>query len=155
MKINSKIKKLFVILLSAVMLLTGCDSGVEESGEPQKDVEATDDIQIGIAFDSFLIERWERDRDIFVSRARELGATVNVQNANGDVEQQKTQIEYFIKKGMDVIVIIPIDPEAIVDTVKKAQDAGIKVIAYDRPIPKAGADVYISFDNEKVGIHCP
>ena len=52
---------------------------------------------------------------------------------------------------MDVIVIISIDAEALVDSVKKARDAGIKVIAYDRPIPNAGTDLYISFDNEKVG----
>ena len=32
------------------------------------------------------------------------GAEVNVQNANGDLEQQKKQINYFIDKGMDVII---------------------------------------------------
>ena len=52
---------------------------------------------------------------------------------------------------MDAIVIISIDPDELVDSVKKARDAGIKVIAYDRPIPKADVDLYISFDNGKVG----
>ena len=54
-----------------------------------------------MSFDSFVIERWQRDRDVFVSTAKELGATVNVQNANGDIEKQKEQIEYFINKGVD------------------------------------------------------
>ena len=81
-------------------------------------------IQIGMSFDSFVIERWQRDRDIFVSVAKELGAEVNVQNANGDVEEQKKQIDYFIQKGMDVIVIICIDSDSLQDSVKKAQDAG-------------------------------
>lgn len=50
------------------------------------------------AFDNFVMERWERDRDVFVSAARELGAEVNVQNANGSVEEQVKLMEYFIQK---------------------------------------------------------
>lgn len=42
--------------------------------------------------------------EMFVSVAKELGAEVNVQNANGDVEEQRRQIDYFIRKGMDAIV---------------------------------------------------
>ena len=146
---TKKILLRIVALLMSVALFTGCGS-VSESSRSQKD-DKQEKIQIGMCFDSFVIERWQRDRDVFVSTAKELGAEVNIQNANGDVEQQKTQIEYFIKKGMDVIVIISIDAEALVDSVKKAKDAGIYVIAYDRPIPNAEADLYISFDNEKVG----
>lgn len=145
--------KRIIGMTALVMLLATCVCGCTSDTQGSRAVQSTeeDKIQIGMCFDSFVIERWQRDRDVFVSTAKELGAEVNVQNANGDPEQQKEQIEYFIKKGMDVIVIISIDPEEIVDAVKKAQDAGVKVIAYDRPIPKAGADVYISFDNEKVG----
>ncbi len=35
--------------------------------------------------------------------------------------------------------------------VKLAQSQGIKVIAYDRPIPDAKSDFYVSFDNEAIG----
>lgn len=108
-------------------------------------------IQIGMSFDSFIIERWQRDRDVFVSTAKEKGAEVNVQNANGDVEEQKKQIEYFIQKGMDVIVIICADSRTLHDSVQMAKDEGIKVIAYDRLITEADIDLYISFDNEMVG----
>ena len=58
--------------------------------------EESDKIQIGFSMDSYLIERWQRDRDVFVSTAKELGAEVNVQNANGDIEEQKKHINYFI-----------------------------------------------------------
>ena len=149
---NKRVKGLlgaFMSLLLCVAVLCGC-GGSEQTGKSSK-ADEQDKIQIGMCFDSFVIERWQRDRDVFVSAAKELGAEVNVQNANGDVEQQKKNIDYFIKKGMDVIVIISIDPDELIESVKKAKDAGIKVIAYDRPIPKAGADLYISFDNEMVG----
>ena len=70
----------------------------EDSGEKK--------IQIGLTVDSFVIERWIRDRDVFVATARELGAEVNVQDAGADTKEQISQIDYFIKKHMDVIVII-------------------------------------------------
>lgn len=132
-----------------VMVMTvGCGQTV-----PERDVETekSDAIQIGFSMDSFLIERWQRDRDLFVSKAQELGAEVNVQNANGEVSRQISQIEYFIEKKMDVIVIVAIDGEQLSEVVGRAKKAGIKVIAYDRLILNADVDLYISFDNEKVG----
>ena len=132
-----------------VFLFTGCTAN-EEPGS--SNVNTDDDrIQIAMSFDSFVIERWQRDRDVFVSTAKDMGAAVNVQNANGDVEKQKEQIEYFIKKGVDVIVIICIDSDSLKSTVQKAKDAGIRIIAYDRPLADSAADLYISFDNEMVG----
>ena len=109
-------------------------------------------IQIGLTFDTFVIERWLRDRDVFVATANKLNADVNVQNANGDADEQIRQIEYFIKKKVDVIVIIATEGDRLVDVVKEARDAGIKVIAYDRLIRNADVDFYISFDNEQVGV---
>ena len=108
-------------------------------------------LTIGMSFDSFVIERWQKDRDIFVQAAKELGAEVNVQNASGDVEEQRRQIDYLIKKGVDVLVIVCIDSDALTDSVAAAKNEGIKVIAYDRLINNADIDLYISFDNEMVG----
>lgn len=137
---------LLYLLLAAG--LTGCTPVRKEESRVEQD---DGKIRIGISFDSFLIERWERDRDVFVSTAKELGAEVNVQNANGSTQEQIAQIEYLIEKKMDVIVIVSIDSDGLTDTVQKAKNAGIRVIAYDRLIHNAGADLYISFDNEEVG----
>lgn len=128
--------------------MTGCN---EKAQETNTITNGTHKIQIGLAFDSYVIERWQRDRDVFVSTAKEMDAVVNVQNANGDVKEQIEQIEYFIEKEMDVIVIIPVDSKACKEVVKKAKDKGIYVIAYDRLIEDANVDLYISFDNEEVG----
>lgn len=142
-------KHVICMMLCFTMLLTACGgesvglSVVENPGEAAK-------IQIGMSFDSFVIERWQRDRDVFVSTAKALGAEVNVQNANGNIEEQRKQIEYFIEKGMDAIVIICIDSYGLSDVISKAHQAGIKVIAYDRSID-ADIDLYISFDNSAVG----
>ncbi len=130
-------------------LLAGCGATTESSEE--KPAMESDRIQIGLSIDSLLIERWSRERDLFVSKAQDLGAEVNVQNANGIVEEQIKQIQYFIDKKMDVIVVIAIDDIALRDTIAEAKRAGVKVIAYDRPIRNANVDLYLSVDNERVG----
>ncbi len=139
---------LLVIVITAILFLTGCS-------DKNKDTKDTDieekKIQIGLSFDSYVIERWQRDREVFVSTAQELGAEVNVQNANGDVEEQISQIEYLIEKNMDVIVVVAVDSEALSNVLVKAKSAGIICVAYDRLVRNADVDLYISFDNEQVG----
>jgi len=136
-----------LVVAALLVVLWIIFDGTSEKKETVKD----DKIQIGMSFDSFVIERWQRDRDVFVSTAKELGAEVNVQNANGNIEEQKKHIDYFIEKGMDAIVIICIDSYGLYDQVQKAMDAGITVVAYDRMITNADTDLYISFDNSMVG----
>lgn len=151
--IKTQNKKFFIfammIILLISLMLTGC--GKEEAAVLDQEDEVSDAIQIGFSMDSYIIERWQRDRDVFVSKSRELGAEVNVQNANGDVKTQIDQIEYFIQKKVDAIVIVAIDADSLSNVVAKAKKEGIKVIAYDRLIRNADVDLYISFDNEKVG----
>lgn len=136
-------------ILLLLLFVIGC--GKVQTENEQGEEQTEDKIQIGMCFDSFVIERWQRDRDVFVSTAKEYGAEVNVQNANGDVEEQIEQIEYFIQKKMDVIVIVCSDSDRLSEVVHKAKDKGIKIICYDRIIKNADVDLYISFDNEKVG----
>lgn len=136
-------------LFCLLLVLVSCSGPGKKRDASEEREEAK--IRIGMSFDSFVIERWQRDWDVFVSTAKELGAEVNVQNANGEIEEQKRQIDYFIKMNMDVIVIICIDSDGLKDSVEKAKEAGIQVIAYDRLINDADIDLYISFDNARVG----
>lgn len=146
-------KKRGTVLLITVLMLALCMAGCGTQKQETVKQETTEEekLQIGLSFDSFVIERWLRDRDMFVSTAQSMGADVNVQVAGGDVDEQISQIEYFIQKEMDVIVIIPIDGEALCDVVKEAKNKGIKVVCYDRMIANADADLYITIDNEMVG----
>ena len=83
-----------MVLTLSLAMLSGCVSTSTDSANTSSSNE--DDIEICLCFDSFVIERWEKDRDVFVDTASSLGATVNVQNANGDVEKQIEQITYLI-----------------------------------------------------------
>lgn len=143
--------RLLCLLLALCLTagLAGC--GGDSASDQQEAGKEEEYIQIGVTFDSFVIERWRRDQDVFVSTAQDLGARVYVQNANGDVEEQIDQVEYFIEKKMDAIVIVAVDCYAMSDVIQQAKAAGIVVVAYDRMIESAGLDLYISFDNEAVG----
>ena len=120
-----KKKRWICVAWLLVMMLLLCACGNLETGKNQGEVAENDKNQIGMSFDSFVIERWQRDRDIFVSTA--------------------------IDKGMDVIVVICIDSKGLTEEVQRAKDAGIKIIAYDRLLQNTDIDLYISFDNERVG----
>ncbi|WP_352411260.1 D-xylose ABC transporter substrate-binding protein [Mixta sp. BE291] len=109
------------------------------------------EVKIGMAIDDLRLERWQKDRDIFVKKAEALGASVFVQSANGNEETQMAQIENMINRGVDVLVIIPYNGQVLSNVIAEAKQEGIKVLAYDRMINNADIDFYISFDNEKVG----
>ncbi len=126
-----KIEKRIICILLSVLLLSGCGTGKENDDQQKKVGGKGNPLEIGVTFDSFVIERWERDRDIFVSTAKDLGAEVNVQNANGDVNRQKDQIKYFIEKGVDAIVVVAVDSNALAGEVREAKSRNIPVIAYD------------------------
>ena len=109
------------------------------------------DLTIGMSIDDLRLERWQKDRDIFVKKAENLGAKVFVQSANGDASAQISQIENMINRNVDVLVIIPFNGEVLGNVIAEAKKEGIKVLAYDRLINNADIDFYVSFDNEKVG----
>ena len=106
---------------------------------------------IGFSIDDLRVERWARDRDYFIEAAKKLGAEVSVQSADGDSAKQVAQIENLISKKVDALVIVPKDQSTLTNVLKEAKKAGIKVISYDRLIKSPDIDVYISFDNERVG----
>ncbi len=135
-----------ILLCLSLLFLWGC-AGKEAAQENTNEEKA----EIGMIFDTFVVERWQKDRDIFVSTVQESGGTVDVQNANGDIQNQIEQMEYFIQKKVDVIVIVPIESSVLSPYVQKARKKGIRVISYDRIVADANTDLYISFDNRQVG----
>ena len=62
------------------------------------------------------------------------------QNANADVALQQQQFNSVITQGAKVVVLDPVDSKAAASLVNLAQSQGVKVIAYDRPIPDVPAD---------------
>ncbi|MET3911694.1 D-xylose transport system substrate-binding protein [Bradyrhizobium sp. S3.3.6] len=95
----------------------------------------------------------EHDHPGFVAEMSKLCPTCKVlyQNADANASRQQQQFNSVISQGAKVIVIDPVDSTAAASLVKQAQGQGVKVIAYDRPIPSTPADFYVSFDNKAIG----
>lgn len=140
---------LFVPVLLLLAGIAGC--GREEADKPGGESSGKDGILIGFAMDTLVHERWLRDRDIFISKANELGAEVILQMANSDSAEQERQVQYLLNQDIDVLVIVPHDADAAASSVRAAKSRGVKVISYDRLVKNANADLYISFDNILVG----
>ena len=88
----------------------------------------------------------EHDRPGFVAEMMKLCPTCTVlyQNADADPSRQQQQFNSVISQGAKAIVIDPVDSSAAASLVHQAQSQGVKVIAYDRPIPSAKADYYVT-----------
>jgi D-xylose transport system substrate-binding protein len=95
----------------------------------------------------------EHDAPGFIAEMTKLcpGCKVIYLNADADVTKQQQQFNSVISQGAKAIVLDPVDSAAAASLVALAQSQGVKVIAYDRPIPDGKADFYVSFNNEGIG----
>ncbi|TWT01421.1 D-xylose ABC transporter substrate-binding protein [Planomicrobium sp. CPCC 101079] len=155
--------KVALVLLALIFCVSACQKdGLDErvvqqkvSPKPSNEVEKAEvkeeKIKIGFSMDTLLEERWLKDRDLFKKEVEALGAEIEIMAASGDDALQISQAEALIREGVDLLVVVPHNAEATAAIVHKAHKAGIKVIAYDRLIKNADVDLYVSFDNEKVG----
>ena len=145
--VKARILLVLVSLVASVLIgLALAARGGSATGKPQDD-----GIVIGLSMDTLKEARWQADRDMFVRRAGELGAKVLVLAANSDDTVQVSDVEKLITNKVDVLVIVPHDGTAMAKAVTMAHESGIPVIAYDRIIRDSDLDLYVSFDNERVG----
>lgn len=139
-------KKLLSILTLALVLaltLTGCGT---TSNEDSKGL-------VGIAMPTQSAERWIADGANMVKVLEDLGYETDIQYAEDVVQNQISQIENMITKGVDVLVIASIDGSALTDVLEKAHEEGISVVAYDRLLMNSEyVDYYATFDNYSVGV---
>lgn len=139
----------FLVTLLALALLQGCVCGPGQNCQSTR--QPGKPIRIGLSMDTLKEERWQHDRDLFVARAKELGAEVDVQAANGDDRTQIQQAQNLLTQGVDVLVVVPHNSEVTASVADAAKRQCVPVISYDRLIRNSDVDLYISFDNIKVG----
>ncbi len=108
---------------------------------------------IGIAMPTKSSQRWIDDGNNMVKYFKDLGYKTDLQYAEDVIENQLSQLENMIVKGVDLLVVASIDGETLSNVLQQAADQKIPVIAYDRLIKKTpGVDYYVTFDNFQVGV---
>lgn len=79
------------------------------------------------------------------------GVSVEIRTAKDNNEIQKKDIEYFINKGVDLLIVAPNEAIPITPVVEKAFDKGIPVVVVDRKILSDKYTAYVGADNYEIG----
>lgn len=134
-------KKLLSVALAGSMIL---GTGMMASAEEAKTV--------GILMPTQSSERWINDGANMKAQLEEKGYNVELQYAEDDTAMQVSQLENYVGKGVDCLVIAAIDSGVLVNAEAQAKEAGIPIIAYDRLLMDTDAvSYYATFDNKGVG----
>ncbi len=108
------------------------------------------DLTVGVSWSNFQEERWKTDEAAIREALEAAGATYVSADAQSSSAKQLSDIESLIATGVDALIVLAQDTQAIIPAVQAAADEGIPVIAYDRLIEDARA-FYLTFDNVEVG----
>ena len=147
-----RMKKIISGLLVAVMMivLAGCSGSETTDNTDESSGEGT--YKLGIAVPDLANPHYAALVESFQATAKEKGYSVSEADAGGDVSKQVTQIENFIQKGMDVIVLAAVEANGVQDITKQAMDEGVKIISYSTVIENF--DMEFLVDSEKTGYAC-
>jgi D-xylose transport system substrate-binding protein len=110
------------------------------------------DVTVGFLIKTMQEERYQTDRDIFFEEAEKLGAEVIFEAADNNADLQFAKFENMLTKGVDVIVVQPVDPEAASNMVKIAHEEGVRIVAYDMVILNSDLDLFVTPDGWQVGV---
>ncbi|MBK5947082.1 D-xylose ABC transporter substrate-binding protein [Rhodobacter veldkampii DSM 11550] len=125
-------------LLAAVVLAAGVSTS------------AYAEMTVGVSWSNFQEERWKTDEAAIKAALEAAGAKYVSADAQSSSAKQLSDIESLMAQGVNALIILAQDTQAIVPAVSAAADEGIPVIAYDRLIEDPRA-FYLTFDNVEVG----
>lgn len=108
------------------------------------------DLTVGVSWSNFQEERWKTDEAAIRAALDEAGATYVSADAQSSSAKQLSDVESLIAQGVDALIILAQDSQAIGPAVQAAADEGIPVVGYDRLIEDPRA-FYLTFDNVEVG----
>src|SRR5437870_10380839 len=138
--------------LSLVILVAAaCVNAPQETSTAASKAPHAGPVRIGFSMDTLKEERWQRDKQLIERRAKEVGAHLDVEVANGDDAVQTNQAENMLTKGVDVLIVAPHNGEIAASIVEAAHRKGVPVISYDRLIRNSDVDLYISHQVERIG----
>ena len=151
---TSKWASVAALAAACTLVLSACGSNDSSSTAGSGDSSGSGSKgKVGVILpDATTSPRWENnDRPSLTKAFDAAGIESDIQNAGGDTAKFGTICDSMINEGVKVLMIVNLDPDSGAACLKKATQAGIVSIDYDRLTPGGGASYYVSFDNVKVG----
>ncbi len=108
-------------------------------------------VKIGFLLKTMQEERYQRDKAAFIAKAEAMGATVVFDSANNDEQMQLSKFENMLAKGVQVIVMQPVNTGTAGNMVRMANEEGVKVVGYDSMLVKGPLDYMVMQDSWAVG----
>ena len=139
-------KKLVALFLSLTMILTmaGCKITIdgETSAKPSV-TNGTIGLSVSTQNNPFFVTLVEGAE----AKAKELGVSLSVADAGDDVTKQVADIEDLVAKNISVLIVNPVDSDAVAGAVESAIAKGVRVISVDRAVNGVEIDCQIASDN--------
>jgi D-xylose transport system substrate-binding protein len=174
-KVPTMPRALIVVLVLAAVLLAGCRPVAAPDGAPAAPAAAASTPAMAptvaapaagpaactpgegavavLLPDTISSPRWETDdRRYFDEALKAAGVNYTIFNAQGDPDTQRQQAQQALADGAKVLILVNLDNDSGAGIIADARAAGAHVVDYDRLTTAGpGADIYVSFDNLKVG----
>lgn len=153
-------KKLSIIMVAVLLvmsLLTGCGGGSAAPASTDKQQAATTaapakNNKVIIGFSQCTLDSpfYVALMDAAKASATAKGAELIYVDAQNNVQKQNNDVMDLISKGINVLIINPVQAEGIQPALDAAKKKGIKIIAVDRPVT-GDVDSFVGRDNKKMG----
>jgi D-xylose transport system substrate-binding protein len=156
------IRRLAAFFVIAAMILAACSGTTTTSSAPASAAApsasasaaaspADDEFVVGVSWNNYDQPRWAccdapGIRDVVTAAGGKVIETV----AANSTEIQLSNIDGLIAQGMDVLILLAKDPEAMQAKIDEVKALGIPIIGYDRLVEDPDV-FYLTFDNQGVG----
>lgn len=139
-----------LLMLLLVGVMGACSVSTTPGGSSAKTV--TDDSQVTIGFSVVTQQSpfYVQLRQGIEQAANKAGAKVLFADANGDVTKQNNDIQDLITRGVNVLIVNPVDSKGVVASMKAAKAANVPTISIDRPTD-SGQTAFVGRDNVEMG----
>jgi D-xylose transport system substrate-binding protein len=153
---TSKYARMGALVATGVLAfgaLAACGSSNDSSNNAGDGGKSSGSADVGVILpDATTSPRWvSQDAPNLKKAFDAAGLKSDIQNAQGDTAKFGQLCDSMIGEGVSVLMITNLDSDSGAACLKKASDAGVKTIDYDRLTLGGGASYYVSFDNVKVG----
>lgn len=148
-----KTKKFMGILIALLMfVMVGCSNGAADNNGGNNNANnngnnTTNTNKVGLSISTLNNPFFVTLTDGAKNAASKNNIDLVVVDAGDDVAKQVSDIEDLISKKVGVLIVNPVDSDAVAPAVEQAIEAGIKVISVDRVVNGVEVSSQIASDN--------